>query len=119
MYVEAARILDRLIWDYPLEIDLLNIVRDTPRAHVVLRNVRALYRNDSSTCITEHFFERNVHGSNQHISPSNCDIDIPILAGHLRGSEHCVFEQLPLRETFSILGIIMLRWTNAWLSHSD
>lgn len=44
---KIAVILDRLVWDHPHDIDLLGIVRDTPRARSVSRNVRALYRNDA------------------------------------------------------------------------
>ncbi len=43
----TALILDRVVWDHPHDIDLLNIVRDTPRARAVPRNIRALYRNDA------------------------------------------------------------------------
>lgn len=44
---EALMMLDLVLWDHPRDLDLLGRVRETKRQRDVVRNVRALYRNDA------------------------------------------------------------------------
>jgi bilin biosynthesis protein len=44
---ETAMLIDRLIWDHPSDLDLLDMSKDTKKARDVDRNVRQLYKNDA------------------------------------------------------------------------
>lgn len=44
---DTARIIDRLIWDHPGDLDLLGMKKETRRARDLTRNVKQLYKNDA------------------------------------------------------------------------
>lgn len=44
---DTARLVDRLIWDHPGELDLLGMKKETRRARDLGRNVQQLYKNDA------------------------------------------------------------------------
>ncbi|CAN8075382.1 unnamed protein product [Agarophyton chilense] len=43
----TARLLDHLIWDNPMQLDMLGKTKDTKRARAPDRNIRQLYKNDA------------------------------------------------------------------------
>lgn len=44
---DTARMIDRLIWDHPGDLDLLGMKKETRRARDLTRNVKQLYKNDA------------------------------------------------------------------------
>lgn len=44
---ETARLLDTLIWDNPVDLDLLGLSKETSKARAPDRNIRQLYKNDA------------------------------------------------------------------------
>lgn len=42
-----ARLIDRLIWDHPGDLDLLGMKKETRKSRDVDRNIRQLYKNDA------------------------------------------------------------------------
>lgn len=44
---DTARLVDRLIWDHPGDLDLLGMKKETRRSRDISRNVQQLYKNDA------------------------------------------------------------------------